>query len=123
MTDTPRAAWAGRPENPERDGAHLLRGVNEDIWWLWLADTKTWRRYHDFEPGEMVKNGWRYLGPAALLPAALRQAEARGLREAAGMARQWGKDLRKPSQSAIAAHKIGMAIDAAASAKEQSDGE
>ena len=91
MTDAP--PWDGLPRDPERDGAHELHGYHSgNIVWLWLARSRLWQRNHSFTHGDMVKNGWAYLGPchapsevAALTSAAWQAGWAAG-REAAAKA-------------------------------------
>ena len=82
----------GVPENPERDGAHVIHWFGDDEAWLWFARRKWWvnstgRFLSDLEVGRAY--GSRYLGPC-LFPAevAAREAAARaeGMREAVNVA-------------------------------------
>lgn len=75
-------AWDGRPENPERDGWHLLNGAPH----LWDAGRQMWKHDDGFEvfhtaPEQAARQGWNYSGPLAVLT----RAEV-AVREAAAVA-------------------------------------
>ncbi|MBU6336089.1 MAG: hypothetical protein KGS47_17000, partial [Chloroflexi bacterium] len=79
MTDTTRAAWDGRPENPERDGWHWVRpnlaAAYEPECWQWCAAAEAFARDASDLNDPWFPQCYDYLGPA-LLPAQVAAAVA-----------------------------------------------
>ena len=75
MTET----WDGRPENPERDGAHRIGFENSEHDWIWRATPAPFWVTHTGQfvaPEHTVSRRARYLGPCLTPAEVAAQVEA-----------------------------------------------
>lgn len=117
MTD----AWDGRPQNPERDGAHVIydRHLRHETAVLWSCATQ---QYHDM--ASMVTpvgaaKWWEYRGPC-LTPAEIAAREAAAYQRGqeamrarvSGMTKRAEEGADEGSSAAWQLHDLQRAIDA-----------